>query len=307
MGDEDLFMALSDAPRDSIVLIEDVDCAFRNESEEEKRMGFSRSVTLSGLLNAIDGVAAQEGRLLFLTTNHKDRLTEALIRPGRVDGQYYIGRASKEGAGELFDQFFPPVDGVDGKRVAAARADFVAEVETDVHSFAKLQGVLMQARDDPASAAKHMKLLFSEKTFGGFDPTVVQGLKETHATRLEREDNSIQSRIALVEHTAACQGCTSSGCKSAKKLFAHVSSCEEKPKSSCKMCTYLIQLSVVHARKCQIKGDKCPVPFCDRIRQQEAQEESEYVDGLFNMNKDAVSEENGGSRTTENEQEKKFC
>lgn len=30
-------------------------------------------------------VAAQEGRLLFLTTNHIDRLSSALIRPGRVD------------------------------------------------------------------------------------------------------------------------------------------------------------------------------------------------------------------------------
>ena len=37
-------------------------------------------VTLSGLLNAIDGVGAQEGRLLFMTTNYVERLDEALIR-----------------------------------------------------------------------------------------------------------------------------------------------------------------------------------------------------------------------------------
>ena len=42
-------------------------------------------LTLSGLLNAIDGVVAQEGRLLFMTTNRINALDPALIRPGRID------------------------------------------------------------------------------------------------------------------------------------------------------------------------------------------------------------------------------
>jgi chaperone BCS1 len=42
-------------------------------------------VTMSGLLNAIDGVASAEERVLFMTTNFVDRLDPALIRPGRVD------------------------------------------------------------------------------------------------------------------------------------------------------------------------------------------------------------------------------
>jgi chaperone BCS1 len=36
-------------------------------------------------MNAINGVAAQEGPMLFMTTNHIERLHEASIRPGRVD------------------------------------------------------------------------------------------------------------------------------------------------------------------------------------------------------------------------------
>lgn len=48
--------------------------------------GVKRSgVTFSGLLNAIDGVASQEGRLFFMTTNHIEKLDPALIRPGRCD------------------------------------------------------------------------------------------------------------------------------------------------------------------------------------------------------------------------------
>ena len=40
------------------------------------------SVTLSGLLNALDGAVAGEGRLLFCTTNYVDRIDHALSRPG---------------------------------------------------------------------------------------------------------------------------------------------------------------------------------------------------------------------------------
>ena len=50
----------------------------------------------AGLLNAIDGVAAQEGRMLFMTTNHIERLSAALIRPGRVDVRLEFAHATEE-------------------------------------------------------------------------------------------------------------------------------------------------------------------------------------------------------------------
>jgi chaperone BCS1 len=36
-------------------------------------------------LNAIDGVRTADGRILFMTTNHKEKLDPALLRPGRAD------------------------------------------------------------------------------------------------------------------------------------------------------------------------------------------------------------------------------
>ncbi len=51
-------------------------------------------VTLSGLLNCLDGVTSTEARILFMTTNYLDRLDPALIRPGRVDVKEYIGFCS---------------------------------------------------------------------------------------------------------------------------------------------------------------------------------------------------------------------
>jgi chaperone BCS1 len=47
----------------SILLLEDVDAAFVDRTSSSAASG----LTFSGLLNAIDGVAAQEGRLLFMT------------------------------------------------------------------------------------------------------------------------------------------------------------------------------------------------------------------------------------------------
>lgn len=44
-------------------------------------------ITLSGLLNFIDGLWSSCGdeRIIIFTTNHKDRLDSALLRPGRMD------------------------------------------------------------------------------------------------------------------------------------------------------------------------------------------------------------------------------
>lgn len=63
-------------------------------------------ISLSGLLNAIDGVASHEGRVLIMTTNKPEALDEALIRPGRVDVQVRFSNASSTQAGELFHRMY---------------------------------------------------------------------------------------------------------------------------------------------------------------------------------------------------------
>lgn len=50
-------------------------------------MFFPSQITLSGLLNFIDGLWSSCGdeKIIVFTTNHKDRLDPALLRPGRMD------------------------------------------------------------------------------------------------------------------------------------------------------------------------------------------------------------------------------
>ena len=65
-------------------------------------------ITLSGLLNALDGVGAQEGRILFATTNKYNALDSALCRPGRMDIHIEFKLASKYQARELYRCFYCP-------------------------------------------------------------------------------------------------------------------------------------------------------------------------------------------------------
>lgn len=71
---------------------------------------YQSSVTFSGFLNALDGVASGEERIIFMTTNHLERLDPALIRPGRVDLPVLIDDATPEQAKKLFTRFYGRVE-----------------------------------------------------------------------------------------------------------------------------------------------------------------------------------------------------
>lgn len=63
-------------------------------------------ISLSGLLNVIDGVAAHEGRVLIMTTNYPEKLDAALIRPGRIDMQIKFTFATKHQIKQLFIRMY---------------------------------------------------------------------------------------------------------------------------------------------------------------------------------------------------------
>lgn len=65
------------------------------------------SSSLSNILNALDGLFSVHGRILIATTNHKDELDEALIRPGRIDLQIEIGYVNNEILQGFLNAFFP--------------------------------------------------------------------------------------------------------------------------------------------------------------------------------------------------------
>lgn len=56
------------------------------------------SLSLSGILNSIDGPIDCPGRMIIMTTNHPEKLDPALIRPGRVNMKMYLGYINYEEA-----------------------------------------------------------------------------------------------------------------------------------------------------------------------------------------------------------------
>ena len=68
----------------------------------------NEGISLSGLLNAIDGVASHEGRVLVMTTNFPEKLDDALIRPGRIDMRIDFSLATHYQICELFTRMYSP-------------------------------------------------------------------------------------------------------------------------------------------------------------------------------------------------------
>ncbi|KAG6027264.1 hypothetical protein E4U40_001637 [Claviceps sp. LM458 group G5] len=110
MTDDKLAYLLTKLPKRCLLLLEDADAAFVNRRQRDADGYNGANVTFSGLLNALDGVAAGEERIAFLTTNHIDRLDPALIRPGRVDMMLRIGEATRYQAEEMWDRFYGDQD-----------------------------------------------------------------------------------------------------------------------------------------------------------------------------------------------------
>ncbi|XP_042683100.1 mitochondrial chaperone BCS1 isoform X2 [Centrocercus urophasianus] len=154
LSDDRLNYLLSVAPQQSIILLEDVDAAFisRDLAAENPAMyqGMGR-LTFSGLLNALDGVASTEARIVFMTTNYVDRLDPALVRPGRVDLKQYVGHCSRGQLVRMFQRFYP-------EQPPAAAEQFAEQalaVSKQI-SAAQVQGHFMLYKTDPGGAIENV-------------------------------------------------------------------------------------------------------------------------------------------------------
>jgi SpoVK/Ycf46/Vps4 family AAA+-type ATPase len=74
----------------------------------------SRDITLSSVLNIMDGINNQPGRIIIFTTNHPETLDEAFLRPGRIDLRIKFGRPSRKVMHQIIqnwykahDEFYP--------------------------------------------------------------------------------------------------------------------------------------------------------------------------------------------------------
>ena len=120
LDDEAFHRLLAGTARRSVVLLEDVDAA-AGAAVGAPESG-DAPLTLPGLLNALDGAGAVDGRLLFMTCHRAEALEPALVRPGRIDRRLAFTAPDAAQAGALFRHFYggatPRRDVVDDKRDA---------------------------------------------------------------------------------------------------------------------------------------------------------------------------------------------
>lgn len=157
LTDDRLNHLLTVAPERSIVLLEDVDACFASRTQKDERSspGYGNSISFSGLLNALDGVAASEGRILFMTTNYIERLDPALIRPGRVDVKVGLSHAEKGQIVNLFKNFYPESD-------TQTAETFASLIPDNTVSMAEIQGYFLLNKSDPMLAIENVDSLVNK-------------------------------------------------------------------------------------------------------------------------------------------------
>ena len=154
--DDKLEELIADLKPPCILLFEDIDAVTtdRSKIKDEKKMG---GVSLSGLLNILDGLLSQEGVITIMTTNFKDRLDEALVRPGRVDLEVKFEYATADQLIKLFDRFFPNNIGQSNEVISEI-------VKNHSISMAEMQQFLLIRRDNAEQAIADMSEKWGKNT-----------------------------------------------------------------------------------------------------------------------------------------------
>lgn len=100
-----------------VYVIEDIDCMTdvtldralhpsTPQGQGQAQEGAGDAITLSFLLNLLDGVLETPGRILVITSNYPEKLDKALVRPGRIDVKIEFKNASREFIREMVARFY---------------------------------------------------------------------------------------------------------------------------------------------------------------------------------------------------------
>ncbi|KAH7658690.1 mitochondrial chaperone BCS1 protein, partial [Dioscorea alata] len=162
-GNSGLRTLLAAMENQSILVVEDIDCSMelqrREAADEEKvRTPLSMSVTLSGMLNLVDGLwsSSAEEKIIVFTTNHKERLDPALLRPGRMDMHIHMGYCTVAGFRILVSNYH----GVDEHPLFGKIDQLIGEVEV---SPAEVAEELMKSDDVNVALRGLVNLLHVKK------------------------------------------------------------------------------------------------------------------------------------------------
>jgi hypothetical protein len=77
-----------------------------NKDKKDKDGDNDDKLTLGAILEVIDGLIECPGRVIIMTTNHKEHLDSALLRPGRIDMEIQFKRLRHSHIAEIFKTWY---------------------------------------------------------------------------------------------------------------------------------------------------------------------------------------------------------
>lgn len=99
--DAKLLETITEVPKGSVLLIEDIDAASVSLDREAKG---NSNLSLSSILNILDGAISARGIITILTSNRPSSLDDALLRSGRMDLKIHLDYLDKTETEELLEK-----------------------------------------------------------------------------------------------------------------------------------------------------------------------------------------------------------
>jgi SpoVK/Ycf46/Vps4 family AAA+-type ATPase len=177
-NDDQLFELLSKIDYSkTILIVEDIDCMTKiidsrnnknndddlvNQIKKEIDIHFKSldqitkqsQLTLSGLLNAIDGIFNNNGRIMIMTSNCPESIDAALLRPGRIDRKILFDKCDNYQIENIFKMMYD----VDYQRYTNLK-----NIPENTYSPAEITSLFLKYRNEPDLALLNIRELCDDK------------------------------------------------------------------------------------------------------------------------------------------------
>jgi ATP-dependent 26S proteasome regulatory subunit len=159
----DLDEAFEKLPSDCCVVLEDIDCMISSvnsrsgidkgdKESENKKSKTKEYIPLNAILNYLDGVYNNDGRIYILTTNYIERLDKALIRPGRMDRTFHLTNCTHVQIINLFKFYYKDLS----EHLLASFNIELKQHKENLISPSFVVSIFQQYLDDPIQAKKKL-------------------------------------------------------------------------------------------------------------------------------------------------------
>lgn len=145
--DRSLFKEESDENVTQNVLVETITNAIQAKNSKIQKDKDEDKLTLGGILEIIDGLVECPGRVIIMTTNHKEHIDSALLRPGRIDIEIEFKKLRHCHISEIYKKWY-------GKKLESIYSDDIPDYK---YSQAEISQLLFKYENDSKGFIREIK------------------------------------------------------------------------------------------------------------------------------------------------------